>query len=113
MNLKVAIRTIADFNFEIDECYDGDECLEMIKSGKTYDLILMDIMMPNLSGDKALIELKKLEDFNTPVIAVTADAVLGAKEKYLSIGFSDYITKPYTKNEISKVINKILELEIN
>ena len=50
LNIKVARRALQDFNFEIDECYDGMECLDKVVNGDEYDLILMDIMMPNMSG---------------------------------------------------------------
>ena len=54
LNIKVACRALKDFNFEIDECYDGQECLDKINQGNTYDLILMDIMMPNMGGETCI-----------------------------------------------------------
>ena len=109
LNIKVAKKALKDFNFELDECYDGIECIEKIKSGKTYDLILMDIMMPNMNGEKCIEELKKIEGFNTPVIALTADALNGAKEKYISEGFIDYIAKPFSKDQIKEKLENILK----
>lgn len=61
LNIKVAKRALQDFNLVIEECYNGKECLEKIKAGNSYDLILMDIMMPEMSGETALSELKKIE----------------------------------------------------
>ena len=107
LNIKVARRALKDFNFQIDECYDGKECLEKINSGNTYDLILMDIMMPNMNGEKCIAELKNLKSFNTPVIALTADAVAGVKEKYLKEGFVDYIAKPFSKEQIKEKLDKV------
>ena len=107
LNIKVARRALKDFNFVIDECYDGKECLEKINSGNTYDLILMDIMMPNMNGEKCIAELKNLKSFNTPVIALTADAVAGVKEKYLKEGFVDYIAKPFSKEQIKEKLDKV------
>ena len=109
LNIKVAKRVLKDFNFEIDECYNGVECLEKITSGNKYDLILMDIMMPVMNGEKTIQELKKLEDFNTPVLALTADAVSGAKERYLELGFVDYIAKPFSKEQIKIKIDDIFK----
>lgn len=100
LNIKVAKRSLQDFNLVIEECYNGKECLEKIKAGNSYDLILMDIMMPEMSGETALSELKKIEGFNTPVIALTADAIAGSEEKYKQEGFIDYIAKPFTKDQI-------------
>ena len=107
LNIKVARRALKDFNFVIDECYDEKECLEKINSGNTYDLILMDIMMPNMNGEKCIAELKNLKSFNTPVIALTADAIAGVKEKYLKEGFVDYIAKPFSKEQIKEKLDKV------
>ena len=89
LNIKVAKRALQDFNLVIEECYNGKECLEKIKAGNSYDLILMDIMMPEMSGETALSELKRIEGFNTPVIALTADAIAGSEEKYKQEGFEN------------------------
>lgn len=107
LNIKVARRSLTDFSFAIDECYNGQECLAKVKGGEKYDLILMDIMMPVMSGETAIKELLCLTDFSTPVIALTADAVAGADEKYISEGFVDYISKPFTKEQIKEKLDKI------
>jgi CheY-like chemotaxis protein len=107
LNIKVACRALKDFNFEIDECYDGQECLDKIKNGNQYDLILMDIMMPNMSGETAMANLKEMPDFTTPVIALTADALSDAREKYLSEGFIDYIAKPFSKDQIKEKLDHV------
>lgn len=107
LNIKVARRALQDFNFEIEECYDGVECLEKIKAGDEYDLILMDIMMPNMSGETAMAKLKENPNFKIPTIALTADALVGAKERYLNEGFSDYIAKPFSKNQIKEKLDLI------
>lgn len=106
LNIKVAKIALRDFDMEIDECNDGLSCLEKIKE-KKYDVILMDIMMPNMSGETALLKLKEIPGFNTPVIALTADAITGAKEKYIEEGFVDYIAKPFRKDEIKEKLDKI------
>lgn len=107
LNIKVARRAIQDFNFIIDEAYNGLECIEKINAGNTYDLILMDIMMPEMSGSTALAKLKENPNFSTPVIALTADAVTGAKEKYISEGFVDYIAKPFSRDQIKEKLDII------
>ena len=107
LNIKVVYRALKDFNFELDECYDGQECLDKINQGNTYDLILMDIMMPNMNGERAIAELKKIKTFKTPVIALTADAIVGAKEKYISEGFFDYIVKPFSKEQIKEKLDVV------
>lgn len=109
LNIKVATRALKDFNFEIDECYDGVECLDKINSGNKYDLILMDIMMPNKDGEQTIKELKSMPGFNIPVIALTADAVAGAREKYISGGFIDYIAKPFSKDQIKEKLDIVFK----
>lgn len=110
LNIKVAKRNIEDLNFkEIDECYNGLECLEKIKNGKKYDIILMDIMMPTMDGEQVLKELKNIKDFDTPVIALTADAIAGSDEKYKNEGFVDYVSKPFNKDTIKLKIDSIFE----
>lgn len=107
LNIKVARKAIADFGFIIDEALDGYECLEKIQNGEKYDLILMDIMMPNMSGETCLKKLKENPSFNTPVIALTADAVAGAKERYLNEGFKDYLQKPFSREQMKEKLNNI------
>ena len=105
LNIKVARRAISGLNFkEVDECYNGEEALRKVKE-KHYDIILMDIMMPVMSGVTAMRELKKIKEFNIPVIALTADAINGAREKYQLLGFTDCVTKPFTKEIIKEKID--------
>ena len=109
LNIKVARKALSDYNFDIDECYDGVECLDKINSGKTYDLILMDILMPNMNGEIATRKLQENPDFKTPVIALTADAVVGSREKYLEAGFIDYIAKPFNRKKFKEKIEDIFQ----
>ena len=105
LNIKVAKRALKDFNFEIDEVKDGKEAVDKVKSGIKYDLILMDIMMPNMNGEAAFLELKKDPNFKVPTIALTADAVAGACEHYKEIGFNDYLAKPFTRDQIKEKLD--------
>ena len=109
LNLKVAHRALNDFNFVIDDVYDGEQAVAKVKEGNKYDLILMDIMMPNMNGEMAFEELKKLEGFNVPVIALTADAVAGAQEHYKEVGFVDYLAKPFTREQIKEQLDIIFK----
>lgn len=112
LNIKVGRRALKDFNFIIDECYDGQQCLDKIKAGNHYDLILMDIMMPNMSGETALAKLKEMSNFQTPVIALTADAVAGAKNRYINEGFIDYIAKPFSREQIQEKLDVIFAKQV-
>ena len=109
LNIKVARKALDGYNFEIDECYDGQECLDKVVNGNEYDLILMDIMMPNMSGETAIAKLKENPNFNIPTIALTADAVAGAREKYMSEGFVEYIAKPFNKDQIKEKLDIVFK----
>ena len=110
LNIKVALRSLEPLNFkEIDTCYNGQECLDKINSGKKYDCILMDIMMPVMNGEEALKKLQEIDGFNTPVIALTADAISGSEEKYKSLGFITYVAKPFSKDTIKMKLDNILK----
>lgn len=113
LNLKVGakiIRSIYETNIETVES--GFECLEKVKE-KEYDLILMDDMMPKMSGVETLQELKKIEGFHTPVVALTANAIAGMREKYLQDGFQEYLPKPIEKEELKRVIGIIFKKNQN
>lgn len=107
LNIKVAKRALEALNYtNLDTCDSGFKCLEKIKNGSSYDIILMDIMMPGMSGTQTLENLKNISSFKTPVVALTADALIGANQKYLSQGFSAYLAKPYTKEQLKNILNK-------
>ena len=108
LNKKKKKRAVEGLGFEIDEATNGEEAIEKIKE-KEFDIILMDIMMPGMSGDETLQKLKEDPSFNIPVIAVTADVENGSEQKYLQSGFTSYIGKPFTKDEIKKEIDKIFK----
>ena len=65
-------------------------------------------MMPSMDGTSTLKNLKEIEDFQTPVVVLTADAVKGRREEYLNEGFDDYLSKPIDKKELSRVLSKFL-----
>ncbi len=109
LNIKIATKALSSWNFNIEECSSGMECIEKIKAGNHYDLILMDIMIPEMSGETTLKQLKEIADFKTPVIALTADAMAGSREKYISEGFADYLAKPFTRDQIAEKINLIFK----
>lgn len=105
INIKLASRLLESYHFEIDEALSGNECLEKVKNAK-YDLIFLDHMMPEMDGI-ATMKLLKESGYNIPpVIALTANSYTGLKEKYLEVGFSDYLSKPINFKELNKLINK-------
>jgi len=109
VNLKVAERLLRSYNVEVETVSSGIECLEKINNKEFYDIILMDDMMPKMSGTETFHKLKEIPDFNIPVVALTANAISGMKEKYLSEGFNDYLAKPIQKIELNQVLTKYLK----
>ena len=110
LNLKVAERVLEPYLVEIQTANSGDEAIEKIVAENSFDLVLMDDMMPNKTGTQTLKELKEyIEDYKTPTIALTANAIAGMREKYLQEGFDDYLAKPIEKPELERILNKFLK----
>ncbi len=109
LNLKVTSKLLEPYEVNVTVFESGEECIDTINEGNKYDLILMDIMMPGMDGIETLSKLKEINGFDIPVIALTADAIVGQKEKYLAMGFSDYLTKPIDKSELSRILKEILK----
>lgn len=107
MNLKVVKGLLAPYKMEVDCVGGAKECLEMVAK-KKYDLILLDHMMPEMDGVETLWRMREDPDFSTPVIALTANAVNGAKKQYLDWGFMDYLSKPMHLKELEACLKKYL-----
>ena len=107
LNIKVLRRTIKDYGFDIEESHNGKDAIEKIELNNNYDVVLMDILMPVMNGEEAIKALKEKQNFNTPVIALTADAASGSSVKYTKMGFDDYIPKPFTKEIVSQKLYKV------
>ena len=110
LNLKVASKLFERYHANI-ECVDsGFSCIDKVKAGNSYDIILLDDMMPKMTGVETLHKLKEIPGFSIPVVALTANAITGMREKYISDGFDDYLAKPIEKDEMIRVFVSILHL---
>ncbi len=110
INLTVASNLLKNTQLQIDTANSGAEAVDMA-SKISYDAILMDQRMPEMEGTEALHRIRDLEGAasrEAPVICLTADAVVGAKERYLAEGFSDYLTKPIDSHSLEKMLIKHL-----
>ncbi len=110
INLTVAVNLLKNTRMKIDTVTSGAEAVSMASKNR-YDLIFMDQRMPEMSGTEALHLIRGGNDAaskDVPVICLTADAVIGAKEHYLSEGFSDYLTKPIDNFALEKMLLKYL-----
>ena len=112
LNLKVCSKLLVDYKCEIDIVESGFECLDKINNKEEYDLILLDDMMPKMSGTQTLAKLKEIDGFKIPVVALTANAINGMREKYLESGFDDYLSKPIDKLELNRVLDEILDTNV-
>lgn len=108
LNLKVAERLLKAYNVSVTTINNGADCISEISSGGIYDLILLDDMMPKMSGTETMKKLREINGFNIPVVVLTANAISGMREKYLEDGFDDYLSKPIEKPELNRVIKKYL-----
>ena len=107
INLKVERRLLERKNYDVDTCLNAKNGIDMAVTGD-YDLILMDDMMPEMSGTEAMKVLKDNYNYNKPIIVLTANAKSGDRKNYLRKGFDDYIAKPVKINDLMKVINKYI-----
>lgn len=111
MNLEVFVGLLNITEIRIDVAGGGEECLALCNN-KKYDIIFLDQMMSGMDGIATLTELKKRDCIgNTPVIMFTADAVAGAAEHYLELGFNDFISKPVEYERIEELLYKYLPKE--
>lgn len=109
LNLKVTKKILNRLGINNVDCTEsGFACVEKIESGNKYDLILLDDMMPKMNGSETLSKLKKIPGFNSIVIALTANALTGMREKYLNNGFNGYLSKPIDKEALIKELKKTL-----
>lgn len=106
-NAKLTKKLLNKYHFDVEIIDSGVKCINKIKAEEQYDVIFMDIMMPDMDGVETLKALKELEGYALPpIIALTANAISGMKELYLSEGFDDYIAKPINKNKLEIILNK-------
>ncbi|MCR5590157.1 MAG: response regulator [Lachnospiraceae bacterium] len=111
VNLTVFCNLLKQTGVNIDTAGSGMEALSLAKD-KVYDIIFIDHMMPEMDGVETLRRIKdETENAGTVCIALTANAVSGAREKYLAAGFSDYLSKPIVGRRLEEMIKKYLPAE--
>ena len=113
MNLLVATSLLKATKIQVDTAISGMEALTKLTQTK-YDLIFLDQMMPSLDGIQTLKLAKEMENnlsLDAPTIALTANAISGAREMFLSEGFTDYLSKPIDAKELEKILMEYLPAE--
>ena len=110
MNLTVVKGLLKQTKIKIDTAESGEKCLEDVKK-KKYDVIFLDHRMPGMDGIETLQAMKAMtENINqdTPIISLTANAISGAREQYIAVGFQDYLTKPINSVQLENMLIKYL-----
>ena len=110
INIEVTVGLLQKTGLKIDTARNGPDALELAKD-TAYDLILLDQRMPGMDGIETLHRLRAADgglNAETPVICMTADAIIGAKEKYTGAGFTDYLPKPVTGEILEKTLVRYL-----
>lgn len=114
MNLKVVCGLLKETEIKVDTATNGEDALALVEENH-YDLILLDHMMPVMDGIETLQCMKDIKSFDikkTPVVMLTANAVVGAKDAYIQAGFTDYITKPIREEVLLTTVKKLLPPEL-
>jgi len=112
MNREVAKAFLAHMGANVDMASGGIECIDLIHKNH-YDIVFLDHMMPNLDGIQTLkiIQSGKHSNLDIPVVALTANAVVGAREMYLENGFKDYLAKPLMEDKLVRLLRKYFTIE--
>ncbi len=110
-NIYAMSSLLEHLGFEVEVAMNGQQALEAVDSLAPVDLILMDMMMPVLDGYQAVRELKRRPQHTPPVIAVTAHAMRGDREKCLEAGADDYLAKPVAQDDLIRVLQRWLDTE--
>ncbi len=109
LNIKVASTLLKKYGLVIDSCTNGAEALvKLVEHKEQFDIVFLDDMMPRMSGREVMERLKKEPTYQTPTVALTANAIEGMKEEYLKEGFNDYLSKPIERNELERVLKRFI-----
>ncbi|MGH1456009.1 MAG: response regulator [Alphaproteobacteria bacterium] len=112
LNMILIRKVLSKFGLEVDTATNGLEAFEAVKI-KEYDAIFMDCQMPEMDGFEATEEIRKFEKEqgrkNVPIVAITADAMIGDREKCLSFGMNDYINKPFKETDIARTLEEWID----
>ena len=104
-NLYVARGLLEFYDLQVETCKSGFEAIEKVSQGNVYDIIFMDQMMPEISGIETKYRLRKM-GYNHPIVALTANAMIGQAEEFMKKGFDDFLSKPILTKNLHSVLLK-------
>ena len=105
VNLYVAQGLLAFYKLHVETCVNGYEAIDKINQGNVYDIILMDHMMPGLNGTEAMHIIRDI-GYTQPIIAFTANAMIGKAEEFIENGFDGFISKPISTDQLDDILIK-------
>jgi CheY-like chemotaxis protein len=114
MNIKVFKGLLKKTGAKVDEAYSGQECIDKLYENY-YDIVFLDHMMPEMDGVETLKIIKEKVDHknvSTPIVVLTANAIVGAKEQYINDGFVDYLSKPVQQEELIDMVMEYVPSEL-
>ena len=112
VNRKIAFNVISQKGAKVVRAENGAEAVKATKE-RMFDVILMDIQMPVMGGDEATAIIKSDIDFNGKIIALTANAIEGERERYIQMGFDDYLSKPFNPSDLYAKIGNLIDIPVN
>jgi CheY-like chemotaxis protein len=111
-NIDVCASLLQMLGHEVTTAENGKECLAALEKG-CFDIVLMDIQMPVMNGEEALLEIRQREvvsSYHQRVIALTAYSLQGDRERLLSAGFDDYVSKPIEFKELMSAMKRVMDM---
>ncbi len=114
INQKIIQYSLTNAGYEVDIAKNGQEAIDKYNEGD-YDLVLMDVQMPILDGFEATAYIRNMESLgvnnkkHTPIVALTANAMKGDREKCIDAGMDEYLSKPFTPNDLVSLIKKVVD----
>jgi osomolarity two-component system sensor histidine kinase NIK1 len=115
LNQKVVMFNLRKYDYNITAVTNGLDALEAFKNNQ-FDLVLMDIMLPEMNGFEVTEKIRNFESKegknSVPIVALTANTLDNDREKCIKVGMNEYLSKPFTANELIEKIEKFVQLEV-
>ncbi len=109
INQKVALKILERMGYQADVANNGKEAVDAV-ARQTYDVVLMDVQMPEMDGVQATAQIRaQFGDYRPWIVALTANALEGDRDRYIGVGMDDYISKPINVDELAKALAQAVQ----